>query len=209
MAKRVSRVQKTDRSFGFEKEATLLVRALNDDLGPAAKGKRDAVDFRALKVLVKRFQQLEEVVNNSQIPLFSLGKDRGIDSNPEVMNKYVAINRFLGRYVAVPVITPLYFYDANPISRGWEFSWARTERQQPFFELGLVKTIVEIAQAHRISSLKQCEHCRRWLFARFSHQRFCGVACKESYHRSDAADKQRRREWARKNYWLHKNRNIK
>jgi hypothetical protein len=159
--------------------------------------------------LLKRFQALDDVVRNKKIPLFSMNSEGGIDDNPDVMRRYTAINRFLRRYVAVPIILPDYFSDPNPKLRGWELTWGRKGHAMPFTELRLIRTIADIASAHRISSLKQCAHCRRWLFARFSHQRFCSDACKESFHRTNDADKKRRSEWARKNYWIQKNTNVK
>ena len=188
----------------------MLLKALNDELGPATRGRREVVDGRALLLTVKRFQALESVLSNRDIPLFSLAPDQSMDPNPEVMRKFAAINRFLRRYEAYPRIIPEFYTDANPLSRGLLFHWGRVgPHQQPFFEVGLVQDIVKLYQAGRISSLKQCDQCRRWLFARFPHQRFCGAVCKEAFHRSNETDKKRRREWARNNYWLHKNKNVK
>jgi hypothetical protein len=210
MAKRNSRAQKTTDSFSCEKRAAIVVRALNRDLSGKMKGNRIIVDSRALLVLVKRLQALDVVLADSTIPLFSLEKDGERVDSPEVLKKFRAANRFLRRYTATPVILPDYMGDVNPLSRGWKHEWIRTgKREQPFIELGFVLDIVRIASAGRISSLRQCESCRRWLFARFPHQRFCSVSCKEHFHRSNEADKKRRREWAKHNYWLHKNKNVK
>jgi hypothetical protein len=205
-----SRVQKKTNGFSCESRAAIVVRALNSDLGGKMKGNRKIVDSRALLVLVKRLQALDTVLADSTIPLFSLGREGKMTDSPEVLRKLAAVNRFLWRYTATPVILPDYMGDANPLSRGWRQEWIRAgKREQPFIEIGFVLDIVGIASAGRISSLKQCEYCRRWLFARFPHQRFCSDSCKELFHRSNEADKKRRREWAKHNYWLHKNRNIK
>jgi hypothetical protein len=209
MAKASRRVQKSDRAFAYEKAARLLIRALNDEMGPAVRGRREVLDRRPLLLLVKRFQALEDVVGDKKIPLFSINSEGGLDDNPDVLQKYKAINRVLRRYIAVPVILPDYFSDPNPKLRGWELTWERKGHPRPFTELRLIHTIADIASANKISSLKQCAHCRRWLFARFSHQRFCSDECKESFHRTNDADKKRRREWARTNYWIQKNTNVK
>lgn len=201
MAKLESRVQKPMESLSVEKKAAHVVRALNSDLGGKMGGNREIVDSRELLVLVKRFQELDKVLSDSSIPLFWRG-DRGqIVDSPDVMRRFRAVNRFLRRFTATPSILPEYMGDLNPASRGWGFSWGRTgKREQPFIEVGLALGIVDIAGAGRISSLKQCEDCRKWLFARFPHQRFCSDTCKEHFHRSNEADKKRRRDWARKNY---------
>jgi hypothetical protein len=200
-----SRVQKKRQPKSPERGPELLIRALNSGLGVQMKGNRKAVDPRALLVLVKRFQELERVLSDRSIPLFRRGNEGEIVYSPEVTRRYWAVNRFLTRYLAIPGISPDYLYELNPKLRGWRLEWRRTGmREQPFIELGLVLDVVKIASAGRISSLKQCAECRRWLFARFPHQRFCSESCKEHFHRSNETDKKRRREWARKNYWAHK-----
>jgi hypothetical protein len=65
-----------------------------------------------------------------------------------------------------------------------------------------------IAELGLLDRLKKCI-CGRWLFAKFEHQRFCSAKCREKAFRSDPAEKEKRRKWARKNYWLHKNKNVK
>ena len=174
------------------------------------KGNRKIVDARALLVLVKRFQALDEILKDRNVPLFSRGSRGEIIDSPEVLRRFGAVNRFLRRYTAKPVILPEYMSDLNPNSRGWLFEWSRAgAHEQPFAELGMVLQIKDLAEEGRISSIKQCAHCRRWLFARFPHQRFCQESCKEMFHRTDEADKKRRRDWAKQNYWIHKNKNAK
>jgi hypothetical protein len=200
-----SRVQKANAPADSGKPPEFLIRAMNDDLKGFAKGNRGICDPRALLVLVKRLQALDAVLRDLGISLFEYGTDGKIIDNPEVLAKFRAVNRFLWRYEATPSITPEFMSDANPHSRGWELSWGRTgKRAQPFFELNLVLKILKIASAGRISSLKQCENCRKWLYARFPHQRFCLGDCKDRFHQTNEADKKRRREWAKKNYWAHK-----
>jgi hypothetical protein len=210
MAKSRSRVQKHDTFADSTKPSDFLIRAMNDELGGLARGNRKICDPRALLILVKRLQALDDVLQDPRIPVIRYGIDGKVIYMPEALSKFRAVNRVLWRYQATPSIFPGYMGDANPLSRNWEISWGRTgQRDQPFFELGVVLDILKIASAGRISSLRQCANCRRWLYARFSHQRFCNDTCKETFHRSNEADKKRRREWAKKNYWLHKNKNVK
>jgi hypothetical protein len=205
-----SRVQNPAKGLSSGQKIAMLVRALNSDLGGKMKGNRKIVDSRELLVLVKRFQELDAVLADSSIALFWHRNDGEIEYSDEVLAKFRAVNRLLRRFSATPSIFPEYMADLNPASRSWRFNWGRTgQRNQPFIEVGLVLDIVEIASSGRISSLKQCANCRKWLFARFPHQRFCADSCKEDFHRSNEADKKRRREWAKQNYWLHKNKNIK
>ncbi|MGB8030272.1 MAG: hypothetical protein WCF30_11465 [Terracidiphilus sp.] len=163
----------------------MVVRALNSDFG-------GEVNPRELLVLVKRFQELDKV----------MGDSGEVEGNDEVLARFQAVNRLLRRFTATPMILPGYLSDPDSAARGWSLSWCRTGRtRQPFREVVLVFTIEAIASAGRISSLKQCAHCRKWLYARFPHQRFCsGGKCQQEFHKFNEADKKRRRDWARANY---------
>jgi hypothetical protein len=114
----------------------------------------------------------------------------------------------LRRFELVPAIYP-FMGEQTKSCPGWQLFWERKGAKQPFQEYLLVQTIENFAENGLLDSLKRCPQCQRWLFARFSHQRFCTEECKEMFHRSDPADKQRRREWAKKNYQIHKTKNVK
>lgn len=198
MANTKSRVQKTSGDPDLTRQARFLVRTLNDELGPASKGKRDVVDRRALLVLLRRFERLHAAIAKEKL----VPRTKRNTESDEIMGCYRAVNRFLRRYVATPVIVPLTFSEPGDDSFGWDYMWSRTGKQhQPFMELKLVEVIQRLAASDRLSSLKQCQMCKRWIFARFPHQRFCSDRdCKEMFHRTDPGDRVRRREWARKNY---------
>lgn len=190
-----SRVQKTlqQRStlMSLDDRAGALIHFLNGTVGGEPAQKK-LCNPRALLVMVKRLQTIEAAAS------------KGGHTIPEesLMRLYRSINRFLSHYKAQPFILPL------SSAEQWEFWWSPLVPMKSL-ELDLVLLTIEIAQAKRISSLKQCEQCRNWLFARFPHQRFCKEICKEHFHRFNEADKKRRREWARHNYWLQKNKNVK
>lgn len=210
MAKQASRVQTKNRPITLEARSELLIHAMNDDLIGAFKGNRTMLDPRALLLVVKRFQALDNLLGDRSIALFSRGKQGEIIDSQAVLQGFGTVNRLLRRYTATPSISPTYYSDGDPSSRGWWLKWEPAGgRMRTHFELSFVLQILDIVRAGRISYLKQCANCHRWLFARFAHQRFCKEGCKEIFHRSDATDKQRRREWARKNYWLHKHKNTK
>jgi hypothetical protein len=210
MARQLSRVQKKARSIPLQEQSAVLLLALNGELlGPMLKS-RKLVDPRVLLLLVRRLQLLEGVLADRSIPLVSRGAEGEIVDSQVLLSKFRAVNRLLKRYSAVPVVNPDYFSGGVQLSRGWHLEWHPSgKRPRTLLELGYAMQIVEIARAGRISSLKQCANCGKWLFAGFSHQRFCNEICKETFHQTNEADKKRRREWAKHNYWLHKNRNIK
>ena len=202
-----SRVQKT--ATGQRRPLTqeeILLRVLNGDVGPSGRPIYKAeVNQRRLQVIVLRFQRLEEVLKSD-----SYSPELPYDpysENPAIVKAFLALNRILVRYRLTPRVLPDYRFGVRPL--GWDLSYAEAHKTQELFEFARVRHIEKIAAEGRISYLKQCAHCRRWLFAKFSHQRFCGDQCKEGFHRTDVTDKARRRDWARKNYWLHKNKNTK
>ena len=82
--------------------------------------------------------------------------------------------------------------------------WARQESAQPFAELARVLDAIRLAENGRISAVRQCAKCSKWFFARFEHKSVLQRRLQRSVYRSDAADKERRRERARTYYWLHK-----
>jgi hypothetical protein len=209
MAKRPSRVQKP----GFlVDQSQFLVNALNGDLPPGFRGNRKAMDTRALLLLVRRFQNLDDVLGDKSVPLVARDRQGDITDSPVVMSRMRSVNRLLRRYVAVPYIEPRYFANPSSSSRGWWLKWGPADgHAHKYSERTFALQILDIADRGRISYLKQCANtkCRKWLVARFSHQRFCGDSCKEEYHRSDLMDKRRRREWAKENYRLRTRKNVK
>jgi hypothetical protein len=219
MAKRSGRVQKEKRPSSLKVKPgflvhplQFLVNALNGDLPAGFRGNRRVMDTRALLLLVKRFQALDDVLRDKMIPLVARDRQGEIIDSPVVMSSFRSVNRLLRRYVAVPYIEPRYFVDPSSSSRGWSLRWGpAVGHAHKHSERAFALQILDIADRGRISYLKQCANtnCRKWLFARFSHQRFCEDSCKEEYHRSDPIDKQRRRDWAKKNYRLQTRKNVK
>jgi hypothetical protein len=212
MAKRISRVQKLTASLPtVEERIAVVAQALNGYYRDEPNEGR--YNTRLLLLLIKRFQAFQAAWESNPERFFARD-DKGhlLGLSEFTTKKYGPIMRLLARYRATPgmdfaapakreIHTPHHFLQIRWTLLG--------EQYNKNHELFLVLDVMEIAQAGRIDSLKQCEHCRKWLFARFPHQRFCSENCKEHFHRFNEADKKRRREWARKNYWLHKYKNIK
>lgn len=201
MANAKSSGQKRHHEFRGEETARLLVRTLNDELGPAARGRRDVVDPRPILALVKRLQRLDTYLK-------SVGPK--VQDEMALLDKFRAVNRILWRYEAVPSLIPKHFYDPDADCRGWRMEWGRTgKRQQPYVELGLVLNALQLAESGQIQLVRQCEQCNRWLFAKFAHQKYCSQTCKDQFNRNNPHARERRRKWARENYHLHRTKNIK
>ena len=178
---------------------------LNGDPHNLAGRAGEYVEPRHLHSLVKGLQGLEALISNTQ--------ERGKDAEAGLRLFTRGVNNLLGRYTARPFFVPV--HDGRPL-RDWSINWLPVggkkiggKKPEAYLELYIVLQIIEIARAGRISAFKQCDDCQTWYFAKFSHQRFCSADCKEHFHRSNEADKKRRREWARKNYWIQKHTNVK
>ena len=120
-----------------------------------------------------------------------------------------AMNRLLAAFVLTPILVAGQTVESE---RHWEMTWGQRRKRtnkSPLLDFSIIDSVVRLAQSGRLDALRQCAQCGKWLLRRFAHQRFCSAACKEHFHRSDPADKTRRREWARHNYQLHKTKNVK
>ena len=173
--RRVPKKVKAERTYRGEAEALFLVNELN---------KRHMAPRDTLCGIIQALQELTEYQpTNQQRPL------------AEQTLRIRAINKILRQYQARPLLRLL-----SPRRDSFRIEWQRTDEDD--LELLAVLRAIELAQERRIASLKECSNpnCKRWLFARFAHQRFCSEACKEMFHRTDGADKERRRKWARDNY---------
>jgi|ERR1017187_3031017 hypothetical protein len=196
MATPQSRVQKEERAHLLDPD--LLIKALNGAYS------RNWVHRRAVLVLVRRFQELEKVLRDPRIEFFHQKRSGKIVRPPVVVEKFEAVDRILRRYTATPGIYADFDLDHKSDSRRWQLVWSRAGKKHPFLSVDFVLLIADLASTGRILSVKQCENCRKWLFAGFPHQRFCSEDCKEHFHRFNEADKKRRRDWARKNYQTRK-----
>lgn len=208
MVKRKSRVQNEIKPCTERNAATypmrlhtldpsLLVNALNGEYS------RYWVHRRAVLVLVRRVQELEKALRDPLTEFFHRKHTGEVVRPPGLMEKFEAVDRIVRRYTATPGIAPDFDFDHNSNSRRWQLVWSRAGKHS-FLSVDFILLIADLASTGRILSVMQCKNCRKWLFARFPHQRFCSEDCKEHFHRSNEADKKRRRDWARENYRVRK-----
>lgn len=118
------------------------------------------------------------------------------------------LNELLSCYWVFPQIVNL--TPERTDSKAWRLKWFWTEEQKrecgrvkqsgECFEMDSVITVFDLAVSQRISRLRKCKHCSKWLFARVAGQVFCSTECKDKYHGSNEEDKARRAAWARSDY---------
>jgi hypothetical protein len=201
MVMRLTHVQNRKTFSLHREESELLLRALNDEMGPAVKGNTDVVEPGALAWLVTHLQDLDYAASRQKRKKGDSLRNAAERQRVTGRN-FLEINHFLERYVAVPQVVRRSMDD--PQAQGWTFEWAR-QGYEPYVELKLIQRIINIAQGERISLLKQCKQCQRWIFTRLANQTFCpGGKCREEFHKTSPEDKERRRTWARKNYQAHR-----
>lgn len=166
------------------------VLALNRDYPKSWGLNREHLDGRALSSLVEQLQAME--------------KAKGESARLEILE---SINHFFKRYTVTPSLG--WFQPSNlpgsntskPKNQPWTLQWHKPGKMpKGHIEFTYVTEILTIAQAGHLTSIRQCEQCHKWMFARFSHQRFCNDSCRELFHRFNPDDKKRRANWKRENY---------
>src|SRR5664279_4662692 len=63
-----------------------------------------------------------------------------------------------------------------------------------------IDAVLELIRQDKLLSVRQCQECHRWYFARFSHQEFCTGTCRAKFQTTTEAFKERRREYMRGYY---------
>jgi len=186
------------RRFAGENECQELLAWLNEPLSDAGRRR-----VRSLLNTVKEIESTWTVTRETTDTSSSITAVR----SDAATKLYRALRKELRRYVYYPDLT---------VFHGWvNVHWLPVRGQKygrrfgnQYTEMDAVLDICDVAAAGILRRVKKCD-CGRWLFARFEHQRFCSVKCREKAFRSDPLEKAKRRDWARKNYWIHKNRNTK
>jgi len=207
-----NRVQISVQSDWLESHVSLVLSALNGDWGGNDKSVRSAYRCRTLILLIKRIQQIETAAGDIGIKFARL--QRGdvrvakLIASPEFVKLQSKLDRFLLRFRASPRIQlhPVLKPGVRETTMFWGLSWVAPYSATRFwYEVPLLNEIVQIAKHGRINALRQCKQCQRWMFARRSAiDSFCSPECRDLYHRTNEADRIRRRNWARTNYQSHK-----
>jgi hypothetical protein len=109
------------------------------------------------------------------------------------------LNRDLRRYQFRPLVTP--WYDANWHATRWVLHWySGRPGRKPMATFGALDMIVDLARAGHLSRLRRCNHCRKWLYAKFRHQVFCSQQCQQNNYTETEAFKAHRREYMSRRY---------
>jgi hypothetical protein len=184
----------------FEDESTLAIwRRMEKVTGRRINRRRE--QERVIKIL--------RLYEQSRIWWGDL-RQHGFDSSPRSSPKKknspsLELDRRLRRYTFYPRFFPL--------GKLLSFAWSSTRPNHPdpsegYDDVSAIADLAKLAEKDLLGHLKECV-CGRWIWARFSHQRFCSARCRERHFRSSEKWKEHRRQKAREYYRLHKSGKVK
>jgi hypothetical protein len=181
-----------------------LVRALNAG-GADAQALREVV--RKLNEVDRRIREKRYPGSESKMRLFDKPenleielRNRGFDdATRKLLNE---IQREFGEF-------KLTMWPAYPQKSGWKFLWMipGIAPDSPKVVYWMNKALVhDLAAAGLLRSVRECDFCQDWYFARKKDHRFCKRYCRERHHRSSEEGKAKRAEYMRNRRKREKNR---
>ena len=189
------------RKYGAESEASVLVDWLN------------AVDVKhpsLHRVLAVRKFLLMRESHAEQWRLFSVQEKASLEV-AKVLADYIngvydPLNQLLKRYRMTPMLEPQ--LSAGGAHINWRAPRTRgfvMIRRDPFVparevdEPEAIQRILNLSRTPYLSRVRQCDHCKRWLYARRSDQRFCtGKHCNQKHRETGPDFKKQRRDYIKK-----------
>jgi hypothetical protein len=175
--------QRARHTFAGQQEGAYLVEWLNNDELPRLGAKRSEQPSEARTR--KRISQLIQDLNTSADTYVREGRP------DPILNE--RIDRQLARY-ALKVKTfhvqdeGKYKTFAEP---RWIFGWYSSAGARA---AEMIFRIVRLGERGLLARVRTCNRCKRWLYAKFNHQRFCGKKCQLQHYQTSEEWKSRRRE---------------
>jgi hypothetical protein len=183
------------------KKEDVLLWELNDELIRSRTAPRIAkwipppvsrwelpLDARHLARIVLRLQKL---ASDPPTRSFFWWVDKP-DNSPAGHNAR-RLNRLLQEYVAFPYISD------EPNGR-WDLIWGGMGSATASWQLSAVLLAIELAKTKELLRFRQCLVDKKWFFARTADSKFCCSKCRDTFHQSNPARKEKRRKWAKENY---------
>jgi hypothetical protein len=187
---------KNKRQFSGEETSQPLLELLNASDGVSGDG--TTASRRRMEGLFEIVAAMLFLTKEKSSHSLSRRSDRKYESLIR------SLNRKLKRYQETRY--PLFVLSNN--KDRW-FDYVIRTPDMPASEHRAVSAFVEIGELGLLERVRRCNHCKKWLFARFPHQSCCSAYCRERFFRSSERWKANRRKKAKEYYWLHKNKNVK
>ena len=73
----------------------------------------------------------------------------------------------------------------------WIFVWSSSAGSRA---AEMIFRIVRLGERGLLARVRTCNRCKRWFYAKFNHQRFCGKRCQLLHYQTSEEWKMRRRE---------------
>ena len=118
----------------------------------------------------------------------------------EIADRQFHLNRELAQHTFLPQV---YHMQGGP----WVVTWqvlprGRKSLQRPagareIDDAMALQMILDFARAGYLDRLRSCSCCRKWLYAKFSHQTFCSTKCQQKHYAQSGEWKKKRREYMR------------
>jgi hypothetical protein len=187
------------RKYGAESEASVLVDWLN-----AANPQHSSVQ----RVLTVREFLLRLELHTQQWRSFSAKEKASSKAAQLWQDAYMMfdqLNQLLQRYRMTPMLEMRLGEGGMPVNwraprrRGFVatiHSYLAPAREVD--EPEAIQRILNLSRTPYLSYLRQCEQCKRWLYAIRSDQRFCtGKNCKQKHSQTGPSFKEERRKYMR------------
>jgi hypothetical protein len=227
MAKQQSRILETRREYQGEKDAESLVNWLNNTTD--YEGKERIID------VVRRFLELHAYLSKELVTPSTPAKNAA-SATQVFAKKHNLLNDALSRYQIVPQMQLSLPAGGKPsgfrveiywgAARGSKLSqdmrrahWAKKNSRPAsdghsvfpgaqMEEVGAFMAALNLINSGLVSKISRCR-CDKFFFLRFSHQRFCSEKCRIAEFQNSDKARQKRNEYARKLYNLHKSGKVR
>jgi hypothetical protein len=188
---------RTERKYGAESEASVLVDWLNE-----ADQKHPSLQ----RVLTVREFLLRLESHARQWRLFSTKEKASLKAAElwhDIDTLFDRLNELLNRYRMTHGMTP----SLDPrLGDGGHINWRVSGKTRGVIvscgdtarEPEIIQCLLNLSRTPYLSHVRQCDHCKRWLYAIRSDQRFCtGKNCNQRHSQTGAGFKKHRRDYMR------------
>lgn len=185
---RITSRDKRRRDYPGEREGLIVATFLNNQPEQRRKEIRNLLDLLRSLLTSGRYRAGRLIPRPEKID--------------EDIEKVEAFNRQAEKY------RPAYMFlqgssPADPFPPSNLFTWRLEEVAKSDID-GAALNLIDLARMGLLDSLRQCDYekCRKWFFARFSHQHFCPDGdCRNQFNKNSPQAKKRRSEKSLAYYW--------
>ena len=151
--------------------------------------------------LIRLILDLERIVREYRDPTLDV-KAALLWSGPkEATSLRITLDKILSGYKYSPAVTPEIW--SGTLSWGLENNSRRTNGEAQMAEL-----VIDLSKSGMLNRIRLCQ-CGKWFFARRRDSLSCSAKCRKAEYEMTETRIQKRRENARKYYWLHQSGKVK